>query len=60
MMYDAYIFFEETITIPNKAAAGAAANNANEKVIFKIALHLLIASVQKTIVKYILSKTLVQ
>ena len=58
MMYDAYIFFKVTITVPNTAAPGAAANNANEKMIFKSVLHLLILSVQKTIVKYILSKTL--
>ena len=58
MMYDAYIFFKVTITVSNTAAAGAVANNANEKMIFKSVLHLLILSVQKTIVKYILSKTL--
>ena len=32
---DAYILVKGTITIANTAAAGAAANNANEKVIFK-------------------------
>ena len=32
---DAYIFVKVTITIPNTAAAGANANNANKKVIFK-------------------------
>ena len=30
-----YIHVKETITIPNTAAAGATANNANKKVIFK-------------------------
>ena len=32
---DAYILVKETITVDNTAAEGAAANNANEKVIFK-------------------------
>ena len=32
---DAYILVKGTITVPNMAAAAAAANNANEKVIFK-------------------------
>ena len=32
---DAYIFVKWTITVPNKAAAGAAINNANERVISK-------------------------
>ena len=32
---DAYILVKGTITVPNTAAAGADANNANKKVIFK-------------------------
>ena len=32
---DAYIRFKETITVPKTAAAGAAINNTNKKVIFK-------------------------
>ena len=32
---DAYILVKRTITVPNKAAAGAAVNNTNKKVIFK-------------------------
>ena len=32
---DAYILVKGTMTVPNMAAAAAAANNANEKVIFK-------------------------
>ena len=32
---DAYVLFEGTITVNNTANAGAAANNANKKVIFK-------------------------
>ena len=31
---DAYILVKGTITVPNLAAAGAAVNNANKKVIF--------------------------
>ena len=40
---DAYILVKRTITVPNTEAAGAAVNNINKKVIFKIVLHLLIA-----------------
>ena len=32
---DAYIYVKGTTTVPNTAAAGADANNANKKVIFK-------------------------
>ena len=32
---DAYIIVKETITVPNTAAAGAAVNNTNKKVVFK-------------------------
>ena len=32
---DAYILLKGTITVPNTAAAGAAVNNTNKKVIFK-------------------------
>ena len=32
---DAYILVKENITVNNTAAAGAAANNTNKKVIFK-------------------------
>ena len=32
---DAYILVKGTITVPNTAAAGAAVNNTNKKVIFK-------------------------
>ena len=32
---DAYILVKRTITVPNKATAGAAVNNTNKKVIFK-------------------------
>ena len=32
---DAYIISKGTITVPNRAAAGAAVNNTNKKVIFK-------------------------
>ena len=32
---DAYILVKRTITVPNAAAADAAVNNANKKVIFK-------------------------
>ena len=32
---DAYILVKGTITVPNMAAAGAAVNNTNKKVIFK-------------------------
>ena len=32
---DAYITVKETITVPNMAAAGAAVNNTNKKVVFK-------------------------
>ena len=32
---DVYILFKATITVPNKAAAGAAVSNTNKKVIFK-------------------------
>ena len=32
---DTCILVKETITVPNTAAAGAAANNTNKKVIFK-------------------------
>ena len=38
---DACIHVRGTITVNNTAAEGAAANNTNKKVIFKIALHLL-------------------
>ena len=32
---DAFILFKGTITAPNMAAAGAAVNNTNKKVVFK-------------------------
>ena len=32
---DAYILVKGTITVPNTAAAGAAINNTNKKVVFK-------------------------
>ena len=32
---DAYILFKRNITVNNTAAAGAAANNTNKKVVFK-------------------------
>ena len=38
MLYDysdAFILIKGTITVPNAAAAGAALNNTNKKVIFK-------------------------
>ena len=34
-LYDAYILVKGTITVNNTAAAGAAANNTNKKVIYK-------------------------
>ena len=40
---DKYILVKRTITVRNTAVAGAAANNANEKVIFKIVRHLVAA-----------------
>ena len=40
---DAYILIKGTITVANTAAAEAAANNANKKVVFKNLLHLLAA-----------------
>ena len=36
---DAYILVKGTITVPNMAAAGAAVNNTNKKVIFKNCAH---------------------
>ena len=39
---DGYILVKRTITVPNTAAAGAAINNTNKKVVFKIVLHLLV------------------
>ena len=39
---DAYILVKGTISVNNTAAQGAAANNTNKKVIFKIVLYLLI------------------
>ena len=32
---DEYILVKETVTVPNTTSAGAAANNANKKAIFK-------------------------
>ena len=40
---NAYILVKRTITVLNTAAAGAAVNNTNKKVILKIVLNLLIA-----------------
>ena len=40
---DAYILVKGNISVNNTAAAGAAANNTNEKWYLKIALHLLTA-----------------
>ena len=40
---DAYILVKGTITVNNTAAADANANNTNKRVMFKTALHLLIA-----------------
>ena len=40
---DSYILVKGHITVNNTAGVGAAANNTNEKVIFKIVLHLLTA-----------------
>ena len=33
---DAYIFVKGTLTVPNKAAAGASVNNTNKKVKIKV------------------------
>ena len=40
---DAYILAKGIITVPNVAAAGAAVNNTNRKLLFKNCAHLLIA-----------------
>ena len=40
---DAYIHVKGNISVNNTVAEGAAANNTNKKVIFKIVLHLLTA-----------------
>ena len=40
---DAYIHAKTTITLPNTETAVAPINITNKKVVFKIALHLLIA-----------------
>ena len=40
---DAYILAKGTITVPSVAAAGAAVNNTNKKLLFKNCAHLLIA-----------------
>ena len=37
---DAYILVEETITVVDTSAAGAAASNTNKKVVLKIVHHL--------------------
>ena len=48
---DVYILIKGTISVNNTAAAGAALNNINKKVIFRTVLHLLIVEAKLIIRK---------
>ena len=48
---DVYILIKGTISVNNTAAAGAAVNNINKKVIFRTVLHLLIVEAKLIIRK---------